>query len=198
MLRQAEQGPEIVRFFTDMFDVLAIKVEETGEEFAVRVGGDRLRIEQGLPPDYDYLVPLKTSELSRMVSFAEDRSLSHFERWRILSVLFSPLTRETLKNPVMSNGILRIIARIENLIHVELVGPEVTHSTQHTLVFAGGQWLVLEGLQGKPKRHYKMTVEDSAEYQKQVFKAVKSNSILSWMRFSRWYVKWRQRVSATD
>ena len=65
--------------------------------------------------------------------------MDEFETWRIASVLFTPLTRETLKNPVMSRGILRRLARVEDLIHLRLLGPEVYHVASHTLVFADGQ-----------------------------------------------------------
>ena len=197
MLQQAEQSPEIAQFFTGLFEVLAIRIDETGEEFAVRVGRDRIYVEPGMPKDFDFLVPLSLQNVSSMVSYAEDGSLNRFEVWRIVSTLFTPLTRETLKNPMMSNGIMRLIARIESVIHVELVGPEVAHVTRHTLVFAGGQWLVLEGLHGKPMRHFKMTAEESAEYQRQVFKAVKAANMAAWLRFLRWYLQWRRQTSET-
>ena len=41
-----------------------------------------------------------------------------------------------------------------------------------------------------------MTGEECVTYQKQVFTAMKSNSILGWMRFARWYIKWRPSASA--
>ena len=195
--RQVVQTEEIVGFFTDVFDVMGITIEETGEELTVRISEGRIEIEPGLSGEYDFLVPLKMENITNMVAHAEDGRLDDFEAWRIASVLFTPLTRETLKNPVMSNGILRRLARVEDLIHVQLVGPDSEQVASHTLAYAAGQWLVTEGLHGQPKRLFTLTGEECLTYQRQVFKAMRANSITGWMRFSRWYVKWRSGTSAS-
>ncbi len=194
--RAVAQTDELVDFFTGMFDVIGITIEETGEELTVRVGEGRIHIEPGLPEKCDFLVPLKMENVTNMVSHAADGRLNEFETWRVASVLFTPMTRETLKNPIMSRGMLRRLARVEDLIHVRLVGPEAEQVASHTLVFASGQWLVIEGLHGLARRTFTMTGEECVTYQKQVFKAMKSNSILGWLRFARWYVKWRPSSSA--
>lgn len=194
--RAVAQTDELVDFFTGMFDVIGITIEETGEELTVSVGEGRIHIEPGLPDRYDFLVPLKMENVTNMVSHATDGRLNEFETWRIASVLFTPMTRETLKNPVMSRGLLRRLARVEDLIHVRLLGPEAEQVASHTLVFAGGQWLVIEGLHGQARRTFTMTGEECVTYQKQVFTAMKSNNILGWLRFARWYLKWRPGASA--
>ena len=194
--RAVAQTDELVDFFTGMFEVMGITIEETGEELTVRVGEGKVHIEPGLPDRCDFLVPLKMENVTNMVSHAADGRLDAFETWRIASVLFTPLTRETLKNPMMSRGILRRLARVEDLIHVRLLGPEAEQVASHTLVFAGGQWLVIEGLHGQARRKFSMTGEECVTYQKQVFKAMKANSIMGWIRFARWYVKWRPSASA--
>ena len=193
--RTVAQTDELVDFFTGMFDVIGITIAETGEELTVRVGEGRIHIEPGLPDKYDFLVPLKLENVANMASHAADGRLDEFEAWRIASVLFTPLTRETLKNPVMSRGILRRLARVEDLIHVQLLGPQAEQVASHTLVFASGQWLVIEGRHGWARRTFTMTGEECVAYQKQVFKAMKANSILGWIRFARWYVKWRPSSS---
>ncbi|MCY4448423.1 MAG: hypothetical protein OXE02_06225 [Chloroflexi bacterium] len=194
--RAVAQTDELVDFFTGMFEVMGITIEETGEELTVRVGEGKVHIEPGLPDRCDFLVPLKMENVTNMVSHAADGRLDAFETWRIASVLFTPLTRETLKNPMMSRGILRRLARVEDLIHVRLLGPEAEQVASHTLVFAGGQWLVIEGLHGQARRKFSMTGEECVTYQKQVFKAMKANSIMGWIRFARWYGKWRPSASA--
>ncbi len=193
--RAVSQTDELVDFFTGMFEVMGITIEETGEELTVRVGEGKVHIEPGLPDKYDFLVPLKMENVNNMISHAADGRLDAFETWRIVSVLFTPLTRETLKNSVMSRGLLRKLARIEDLTHVRLLGPEAEHVADHTLVFAGGQWLVIEGLHGHAQRTFTMTGEECVAYQKRVFTAMKSKSILGWISFARWYVKWRSSVS---
>ena len=193
--RAVAQTDELVDFFTGMFEVMGITIEETGEELTLRVGEGKVHIEPGLPDRSDFLVPLKMENVTNMVSHAADGRLDAFETWRIASVLFTPLTRETLKNPVMSRGMLRRLARVENLIHVRLLGPEAEQVASHTLVFACSQWLVIEGLHGQARRTFDMTGEECVTYQKQVFKAMKANSIMGWIRFARWYGKWRSSAS---
>ena len=193
--RAVAQTNELVGFFSGIFDVIGITVEETGEELTVRVAEGKIHIDPGLPDRCDFLVPLKMENVTNMVSHAADGSLNAFETWRIASVLFTPLTRETLKNPVMCRGMLRRLARVEDLIHVRLLGPEAEQVASHTLMFASGQWLVIEGLHGRAKRTFNMTGDQCVTYQKQIFGAMKAGSILGWMRFARWYVKWRPSVS---
>ena len=194
--RAVAQTDELVDLFAGMFDVIGITIEETGEELTVSVGEGRVHIDPGLPDEYDFLVPLKMENVNNMISHAADGRLDAFETWRIVSVLFTPLTRETLKNSVMSRGLLRRLARIEDLIHVRLLGPADEDVANHTLAYAGGQWLVIEGLHGHAKRTFTMTGEECVAYQKGVFKAMKSKSILGWISFARWYVKWRYSVSS--
>ena len=193
--RAVAQTDELLDFFTGMFDVIGVTIEETGEELTVSVEEGRVRIEPGLPDEYDFLVPLKLENVTNMARHAADGSLDEFEAWRIASVLFTPITRETLKNPVMSNGILRKLARVEDLIHVQLLGPQAEQVASHTLAFAGSQWLVIEGLHGQARRTFTMTGDECVTYQKRVFTAMKSNSILGWLRFARWYFKWRSSAS---
>ena len=196
--QQVVQTDEIVEFFTDVFDVIGITIEETGEEITVRIGDGRIDIEPGLPEKCDFLVPLKMENITNMVAHAEGGSLDEFAAWRIASVLFTPLTRETLKNPVMSNGILRRLGRVEDLIHVRLVGPDREQVASHTLAFTAGQWLVMEGLHGQPKRAFTLTGEQCVTYQRQVFKAIRANNMFAWTRFMRWYLKWRPGMSVSE
>lgn len=194
--RAIVQTEQLVDFFTGLFDTIGITIEETGEELTARIAEDRIHIDPGLPDSYDFLVPLKLENVHNMVSHAADGKLDEFEVWRIVAVLFTPLTRETLSNPVMSRNMLRKLAGIEDLIHVQLQGPEAENVANHTLIFVSGQWLVFEGLHGKPKRKFVMTGDDCITYQKQVFKAIKADNFISWVKFARWYTKWRPSVSS--
>jgi len=194
--RAIVQTKEIVEVFKGLFDVIAITIEETGEELTVRMGEDRVNIDPGLPDDYDFLVPIKLENAHNMVVHAADGRLDAFEIWRIIGVLFTPLTRETMRNPMMAKTLLRKLVGIEDLIHVQLLGPEAEQVANHTLAFAGGQWLVIEGLHGRAGRTFAMTGEDCITYQKQVFRAIKADTFMGWLSFARWYVKWRPGVSS--
>ncbi len=194
--RAIEQTDQIVNVFVGMFEVIGITIEETGEQLTARVEEGTIRIDPGLPERYDFLVPLKLENVHDMVRFTADGRLDESEIWRIIAVLFTPLTRETLRNPVMSKAILRKLAGIEDLIHVQLLGPEAEHVANHTLAFVSRQWLVIEGLHGQARRRFTLTSEECMTYQKKVFDTIKANNFLSWMRFARWYAKWRPSVSS--
>ncbi|MEK9715429.1 MAG: hypothetical protein VW394_01575 [Candidatus Heimdallarchaeota archaeon] len=193
--RKINQTPDIVNFFQGIFDVIGIIIEETNEELTIAVGDTEVNIDPGLPENPDFIVPLKWENVENMISHAKDGKIDSFETWRIVSVLFTSLTQSTLKNPMMSNNLLRIFARVEDLAHVHLIAPNGDEVTSHSLIYVKKQWLVIPGTHGKPKRTFKMTAEDSIEYQRKVFYAIKKNNIIEWMKFSSWYSSWRKTVS---
>ena len=193
--RAVEQTDQIVSVLVGMFEEIGITIEETGEKLTARVKEGTIQIDPGLPEKYDLLAPLKLENVHEMVLFTADGRLDESEIWRIIAVLFTPLTRETLRTPVMSKAILRKLAGIVDLIHVQLLGPEAEHVANYTLAFVSRQWLVIRGSHGQARRKFTLTSEEYMTYQKRVFNTIKANNFLGWMRFARWYAKWRPSVS---
>ena len=193
--RMIPQTPEVVAFFTGIFDVIGVSISETGEELTVAIEDDAIRIDPGLPEKPDFVVPIGWENVENMVAHAEDGEIDPREAWRIVSVLFTSLTQATLRNPVMSNTLMRRIAMVEDIAHVFLVAPDGKEANCHTLVYVKGQWLVISGLHGNPRRTCRMSADDCIDYQRRVFSAIKKNSLLEWLRFSSWYRKWRKGVS---
>ena len=192
------QTPEIISYFEDVFESLGVSIEETGETFTIHHKGDKLIFEEGIVEDkVDFIVPLKLENIENMILHSKDGTIDSSESWRILDVLFTPLTRVTLEAPVLSVNWRRKLAGVEDLTHVYLLNPNGEEASKHTLVYVKGQWLVLKGIYGKPRRTYRMTPEESIEYQRAVFKALKKNSLWGWMKFSMWYKKWRKTNSIT-
>ena len=192
------QTPEIISYFEDVFESLGVSIEETGETFTIHHKGDKLIFEEGIVEDkVDFIVPLKLENIENMILHSKDGTIDSSESWRILDVLFTPLTRVTLEAPVLSVNWRRKLAGVEDLTHVYLLNPNGEEASKHTLVYVKGQWLVLKGIYGKPRRTYRMTPEESIEYQRAVFKALKKNSLWGWMKFSIWYKKWRKTNSIT-
>ena len=105
---------------------MGITIEETGEDLTVRVGEGKVHIDPDLPDGYDFLVTFEMANVKNLVRHAADGRLDAFETWRIAAVLFTPLTRETLKNAVTSKGVLRKLAGIEDLTAVENADGSVT------------------------------------------------------------------------
>ena len=192
------QTPEIISYFEDVFESLGVSIEETGETFTIHHKGNKLIFEEGIIEDeVDFIVPLKLENIENMILHSKDGTIDSSESWRILDVLFTPLTRVTLEAPVLSVNWRRKLAGVEDLTHVYLLNPNGEEASKHTLVYVKGQWLVLKGIYGKPRRTYRMTPEESIEYQRAVFKALKKNSLWGWMKFSIWYKKWRKTNSIT-
>ena len=192
------QTPEIVSYFQDVFESLGVSIEETGERFTIHHNGDKLIFEEGIIDDkVDFIVPLKLENIENMILHSKDGTIDPSESWRILDVLFTPLTRVTLEAPVLSVNWRRKLAGVEDLTHVYLLNPDGQEASKHTLIYVKGQWLVLKGIYGKPRRTYRMTPEESIQYQRAVFKALKKNSLWEWIKFSMWYKKWRKTNSKT-
>tara|TARA_Y100001970_G_scaffold276567_1_gene379432 strand:- start:188 stop:865 length:678 start_codon:yes stop_codon:yes gene_type:complete len=191
------QTNEMIEYFDGVFKKLGVTIEETGEKFTVYHNGDSIYLEPGIDPDSDFVVPLKIQNINNMVSHSKDGKISAEESWRILSVLFTPITKVTLQSPILSVNWKRKLAGVEDLTHVYLISPDGKEANKHTLIYAKGQWLVLDGLHGKPRRTYQMDQSASLLYQKQIFSAMQRNSFLGWLKFGIWYKKWRKTVSIT-
>ena len=158
------QSPDLVNYFDGVFNSLGIVIEEDEESFTVYHRGDSFEFINGInKEDVDFIVPLKKQNILNMVEHAKDGIIDPEESWRILDVLFTPLTKVTLQNPVLSVNWRRKLAGVEDLTHVNLINPKGQEASKHTLIYVKGQWLVLKGLHGKPRRTYRMSPEQSLE-----------------------------------
>ena len=192
------QTPELLLYFNDVFDHLGIIIEETDEKFTIHHLDEEFIFEEGIVESaVDFIVPLKLENIENMMLHAKDGKIDSSESWRILNVLFTPLTEVTLQNPVLSVNWRRKLAGVEDLTHVYLLNPDGEEASKHSLIYIKGQWLVLKGIHGNPKRTYRMTPEDSLEYQRTLFKALKQDTFWGWIKFSTWYKKWRKKNSIT-
>ena len=192
------QTPELLSYFDNVFNYLGISIEETGEEFTIHHAGDKFIFSEGIAKDkVDFIVPIKLENIENMINHAKDGKIDSSESWRILDVLFTPLTKVTLQSPVLSVNWRRKLAGVEDLTHVYLLNPKGEEASKHTLIYVKGQWLVLKGLHGDPRRTYRMTPEESLEYQRVIFKALKKDTFFGWMKFASWYKKWRKQNSLT-
>ena len=193
------QSPDLVNYFDGVFNSLGIVIEESEESFTVYHRGDSFEFINGVnDEDVDFIVPLKKQNIINMVKHAKDGIIDPEESWRILDVLFTPLTKVTLQNPVLSVNWRRKLAGVEDLTHVYLINPKGQEASNHTLIYVKGQWLVLKGLYGKPRRTYRMSPEQSLEYQKKIFKAMQEDNFWGWWKFSKFYKEWRKTCSVTN
>ena len=190
------QTPELVNYFNGIFNHLGVVIDETGESFTIHHTGDAFVFEEGIVKEkVDFVVPLQIVNIENMVRHAQDGKISENESWRILDVLFTPMTRVTLETPVLSVNWRRKLAGVEDLTHVYLLNPSGKNASSHTLIYVKGQWLVLKGLHGSPRRIYRMTPSQSIEYQREIFAAMQKDTLWGWWKFAKFYKKWRKTCS---
>jgi hypothetical protein len=194
------QDPRVVQFFTDMFERLGVRVSDTKEEFTCIHRGDRIDFDPTLnEKSADYTIEIQSYQVDRMAAHAKTGELNLAQQYRVIRALFTPATAATLKSPIQSNPILRSFSGVEDLTHVHLKSPTPEEPDcedySHTLIYVKGQWLVIPGLHGSPRRTYRLTVEEALSYHRKVFAALKDNNWLGWLRFLRWYLRWRKTVS---
>ncbi len=192
------QTPGITSYFEGVFTRAGITVEETGESFTVINHGDRITFEPGLQNDLDFVVPLKQENITNLWKHAADGVIDAEESWRIVQVLFTPLTRAALQSPTIRRNWLRVLSGVESVIHVHLLNPSGADAATHTLAYAGGQWLVIPGLHGVAERTYRLTPEQALTFQRKIYAALKTDTLGGWWQFAAWYRDWRNGVSTTS
>lgn len=195
------QTPEVVDYFRDVFAKAGVVVEGSGQtntkdEFTVTNDGNRFTFHPGIDTDVDFVVPLKEENVENLLRFAGDGKFDAHESWRIVQILFTPLTRAALQSPRVQRAWLRVLAGVESIIHVHLVDPNGGDSVRHTLAHAGDQWLVIPGLHGNAGRTYWLSPEQALTFQRQLYKALKDDTVGSWWQFANWYREWRMTVSS--
>lgn len=191
------QSTRIVKFFENLFERVGVRVTDTGEVFTCHHRGGHIELEPTLDESkVDYTVEIESFQVDRLVEHTRTGEIDEVEQYRVVRALFTPATAATLKHPMMSNLIIRIFLGIEDLIHVYLKSPvPEAEDVNHTLTYVKGQWLAIPGLHGRPGRTYRLTMDDALTYHKQAFLAIKANKWSQWMKFSRWYRRWRKTVS---
>ena len=189
--------PALVEYFKDSFDTLGVSVEGTEYSLTVTHTGTALELKSGIAEDVDFQVTITPEQVMNMVSNAEDNQISEQESWRILNVLFTPMTAVTLDNEVLTNNRLRKALGVEDLTHVSLLNPSGDTASSHTLFYVKGQWVVVSGLHGKPRRTYTLTPAQALEYQKKIFSAMRADDRKQWKEWAKWYKSWRDGVSVT-
>lgn len=191
--------PKLAEYFNGIFEDMGFIVEETGETFTVHHGGDHFTINSGIVSDeVDYIVRLHEENIQNMRRYGADSEINASESYKIMSLLFTPLTVASLSNPTLSKPMLRKMSGIDNHIHVNLLSPDYRDTTSHTLIFINRAWMVIPGKHGTALRTFNLTEQDAIEYQRQVFIALKANNMKSWKQFKRWYMIWRKKVSEVD
>ena len=203
-----EQSPTTRDFFSLLFERAGIRVADTGEELSCYHRGTHIDFEEQLnESDVDYVLELTTAQIDALVELISVGDIDEVRRYSILKTLFAPaieasvnpfpcLKGVTASTPLISNTLLRRLLHMENLIHVYIVSPvQGEPDVGNTLVFENKEWKVFPGLRGTPGRIFRLTIDDALAFHSQAYRALKANTNIGWLKFGRWYLRWRQVVS---
>ena len=187
--------PGLADYFDGLFENLGITVNEIDQHITVQHKGDHFELMDGILESVDYHINLDLNNISNMKSHGRDGTINEYESYRIMAVLFTPMTESALKHDMFNKTFKQKLAGIENHIHVYLNSPTNDEFQAHTLIFINKKWIVIPGLHGDAKRVFDLSPDQAIDYQKQVYMADKVDTRKAWRNFNKWYLKWRKKVS---
>ena len=207
-LTLVEQSPSAREFFFLVFERLGIRVTDTGEKLSCYHRGSHIDIEEQLDEsNVDYVIELTTKQVDALVELVSVGDIDEVTRYTILKTLFAPaieasvnpfpcLKRVSSSTPLISNSLFRRLMRMENLIHVYIKSPIPGEpEVGNTLVFENKEWQVSPGVHGVPGRIFYLTIDDVLAFHSQAYMALKANTNIGWLKFGKWYLRWRSLVS---
>ena len=190
-----EESPQMVAFFRGTFDTLNFTVKETGERFFLVFGGERVKVTGGRSGLADLDVPIGQAQVDAVARLAADGTLDRQDAFSVMQILYGPVARAFLTGSFLKHDVIRRLAGVEDLIHITFWTPGRPDSASVTLMAEGGQWYVMDGLVGRPKRVFRLNEVETLEYMRRVHMTRKSSNPMVWVDFVNWYVEWRDRVS---
>jgi len=197
---EATQSPEIVGFFSGLFDRAGIRVTDTGEAFTVIHESDRIVLSDELDPEtVDFVIPLDSRQVDLLVDAMEDGELGELARFRIMAAIGTPATSALLERPVIRSQWLREIlywiGDAEPVMQVVIVAPPGEQDAAHTIERTDDGFVVTRGLHGDASQIYRLTTDDALLYQRRMMTVRKENSLRGWVSFARWYGDFTERVA---
>jgi len=182
-----EESPQMVTFFWGTFDALNFTVNEAGS--------DKVRLMGGRSGHADLDVTITQAEVDAVAQLAADGTLDKRDAFEVMQILYGPIARAFLTGSFLNNEIIRKMAGVEDLIHITFVTPGQLDGASVTLKAEGGQWYVIDGLVGKPKRVFRLNEAETLSYMRRVHTTRRSSNPKVWFEFVNWYKDWRDRVS---
>jgi hypothetical protein len=196
LLWELSAKPAAVQWFSGLFRCAHVAVTDTGEEFTVRHRGNHCEVTPGLSAERpNFIVPVERQNLRNLTEFFGDDAINPYEEYRIVKFMLRPCLEASLAMPILQNGAIRKIVRVDTHWHEALLTPDGDEDERLTIIFANDQWLVFPGYHGKPQRRLVMKPEQTLEYQRHLFAADEANKLSTWLEFARWYKSWRDTVS---
>jgi hypothetical protein len=203
-LKTLSVPPAVAETVKGMFSQLGVQVIDTGEAFTCVHRGNSVEFVPGVNErTVDFTVQVYQFQLERLAEYIRKGTIDEVEQFRIACALFATAagSRHIMRNPLMSNSLLRRMIRGKNLMHVTLVSPDKAQEPDvtYTIIFINGEQVVVPGLHGTPLRILRVPFADAVALQKNLFAGMKAGTAPSkWIKIAKWYVDWRKRVEVTS
>ena len=95
-------NPTILGFFGGLFEVVGIRVVDTGEEFTCRLRGDAAEFVEGIDESgVDFVVDIRAFQVERLASHIRTGELDEVEQFRVLTNVFGPVANSGFNNPAV-------------------------------------------------------------------------------------------------
>lgn len=189
------QSPKVVALFKGTFDALNFTVAESGERFYFQHTGDRIEVKGGKFGGADLDVVVARAQVDALGRLAEHGDLNDQDAFDIMRILFSPIARAFIKGSFLANPIILQMAGLEDNIQIIFFTEGRPDSSSVTIMAKGLKWDAVDGLEGQPKRVFRLNATETAEYMRRVHATRKSQNPKTWIDFVNWYRHWRDRVS---
>ena len=190
-----ENSPRVTAFYKETFDVLNFRVKETGERFHLVHDGNRIRVMGGSAGSADLEVTITLEQVDTVARLGADGVLDDADAFAVMRIMFSPVARAFLTGSFLNHEVVRKLAGVEDLIHITFWTEGRPETTSVTLRAEGNHWVVTDGLDGRPKRVFRLDPAESQDYMRHVYTTRKSLNPKVWVGFVTWYKHWRDRVS---
>ena len=207
-LKSLAEYAESIKLFVQLFEDAGIHVTDTNEQFSIHQKAGKVSFQTKLNrSNVDYIFETNSKQIDNVIKLAAVPYIDEINRYKILKALFHAALAGGV-NPfhclklvpkgssLFKNSILRKLLRLQNSVHIYLKTPIKSEPQQIvTLLFINGEWEVKQGKVGAAERTFQITIDDALEFHSEAFKTIKSNSKLQWIKFTRWYLKWRKKVT---
>ncbi len=194
-------NPQILRFFDGLFEIVGVRVVDTGEEFTCRLRGDGVAFVEGIEKaEVDFVVDIQAFQVERLASHVRTGELSEVEQFRILVSVFGPVANSGFNDPAagvfMTGRFFSWFIKRRNITHMHLSSPDPGEepNVEYSLLFVNRQWLLVPGLRGTPERVFKIDIERGLALHRELLAVMKADNWRRWLAFASWYKRWRDEV----
>jgi len=195
-LAQLAQKSSAVEWFKGLFQQVHLEITDTGEKFTILHHGDRVEVMTGFQTkDPNFVIPLESENIQRLVAAFEDDAINPQEEYRIVKFMLKPCLKAALEMPILNNKAIQKIVKVDTHWQEALLDPQGNEDEQVTVVYVNKQWLVLPGYHGRPQRRLLLSSKQLLEFQRRVLAADASGNLSKWMELAKWYVGYRKEVT---